>query len=172
VIAKGHRAAGATSNMDLFTTICEIVNIAPDPESPSVSLWPALCGRAMPADRVVFSQRARQSGHHVAATDGVHRLHAIFDSTLDQEHASFRQYNIMQDPLEQRELLAEGGTIRDGLLDDMVGQWTRSRRRDAALVHGASPARIVPGEKELNRIRSLGYGAAQEAAQAGDRASD
>ena len=125
VLPRGHRVRAPVSNIDIATTLKELMHFEKLKPIQGESLWPGLLGGQLPGDRPIFSQKAFGSSFtHLALTLGNLRCHARFEDKLD-EKTGFALYDLSQDPWEQNNVIGTRRLQIPGMKSSIARSSTR-----------------------------------------------
>ena len=152
-IAPG-RVSGLASNIDLLPTICELVDAAPGKRVlDGVSLAGVIRGDEDTGREEVFL-RARRDVNLFALRTRRHKaiLHLPTDSSADPREAQLELYDIVRDPMEQRDLAQDLPQLTDELRMRILAKLAelRTNGESESSSGGLSKA-------ELRMLEVLGY---------------
>lgn len=170
-----HRAQEPVSSLDVFATLCDLLELPRPALTQGQSLRRQLEGGQGPQDRVVVSERAcNDSGagqmKHLAGLRGGLRVHLRFVENPAEPGAQIEAYDVASDPLEQRLLEPLPPTAAD--VAGQISEYWRHCRQIAA-GHRVAPGSVNVhlSEAELRQMEGLGY-TATPATQPTTRAAD
>ncbi len=154
-LPAGHRVTSPVSTLDVAKTLQALMRFEGFDLLCGKSLWAGLRGGQLPADRVVFSQRAKGSPRHLAATKGHLRLHVRFGENPQEEQAEWFLHDVSTDRQEQSPATGADLEPASDIRAEIISFWEECAEiREHYSTQGQH---IQLTDEERRRLESMGY---------------